>query len=65
MKYSYFHGGDSQCMATDAEQDEPEYECANCGDIIDGEYKNANIRSEKDEHFCNEDCENEFHRKNA
>ena len=42
-------------------------ECAECGDeiVVDGkEYKNQHPTSETDEHFCNEDCENEFHRKN-
>jgi len=41
---------------------EPIWECANCGlDIIGQPYENQNNQSEKDEHFCNEDCENAFH----
>lgn len=44
---------------------EPIYECSNCGlDIIGQPYENQTIHTEKDEHFCNEECEFEFVNKN-
>lgn len=41
-------------------------ECRDCGTIIWSDiYENQNIASEKDEFFCNEECEKHFHLKNA
>jgi len=41
-------------------------ECANCGlELEEVLYDNQNSMSEKDECFCNEDCEMDFHRKHG
>lgn len=42
------------------------YECNNCGcDVTENQHKNTCFASEDIEHFCNQDCENEFVNKNT